>query len=158
MQSDPNPALAALRDIHSAPDIAIWPPAPGWWVVAALLLVLLVWAGIKLIAYLRRMALQRRVLRQLDSCEETYSINGDLRSFASAVNLILKRVALRKFGRAQISVLYGPAWAQFLAESGGRPDDQDSWQELAGAPYRTQPSLDAATSLELARGWVQQHV
>ena len=85
MQSDPNPALAALRDIHGAPEIPIWPPAPGWWVLAALLMVLLVWAGLKLIAYLRRMALRRRVLRQLESCEETYGVNGDLRGFQNNV-------------------------------------------------------------------------
>ena len=158
VQSDPNPALAALRDIHGAPEIPFWPPAPGWWVIAALLLVLLVWAGLKLIAYLRRMALRRRVLRQLESCEETYGVNGDLRGFASAVNLILKRVALWRFGRHQVSALYGSAWASFLDESAGQPGDTEKWLQLAQAPYREQPSMDATTSLELARGWVQQHV
>ena len=158
MQSDPNPALAALRDIHGAPDVLWWPPAPGWGVLAVILLAGIVWASIRLVRYLRRLALQRRVIRQLDSCLEDYGNNGDLRSLASSVNLILKRVALRRFGRKEISALHGSAWAQFLAESAGPSADAQSWQQLAAAPYRVQPSLDATASLELARGWVQQHV
>jgi len=158
MPSDANPALAALRDIHGAPDIPWWPPAPGWWVLGILLLVAMVWAAIRLNGYLRRMALQRRVIRQLESCRQAYGISGDLRSLASAVNLILKRVALRHFGRQQVSALHGSAWAQFLSDTGGRPGDNDSWQQLADAPYRQQPALDAVISLELARGWVRQHV
>ena len=147
-----------MRDIHGAPDIPIWPPAPGWWVLAILLLIALTWAGLRLIRYLRRIALQRRVLRQLESCRDAYGINGDLRGLASAVNLILKRVALRRFGRREISVLHGSAWAQFLSEAAGRRGDEESWQQLAQAPYREQPSMNAVTSLELASGWVRQHV
>jgi len=162
MQSDPNSALAALRDIHGSPDILWWPPAPGWWVLAVILLAGIVWAGIRLVRDLRRLALQRRVIRQLDTCLENYGNSGDLRSLASSVNLILKRVALRRFGRKEISALHGNAWAQFLAESArpsaGPSADAESWQQLAAAPYSELPSLDATASLELARGWVQQHV
>ncbi len=158
MPSDANPVLAALRDIHGAPDIPWWPPAPGWWVLAIALLIVLLWAGIRLTRYLRRLALKRRVIRQLKACQQDFGVNGDVRALASRVNLILKRVALRRFGRKQISMLHGIAWARFLCESGGQPDSGASWQQLAIAPYRAQPALDADTSLELARGWVRQHV
>ena len=32
--------LINLKDIHLPPAVAIWPPAPGWWIVAVVLLLM----------------------------------------------------------------------------------------------------------------------
>ena len=45
-----NPALEQLRDIHLPQAVHWWPPAPGWWVVAALSLALTIW----LVRFLQR--------------------------------------------------------------------------------------------------------
>ena len=45
--------LSQLRDIHAAAPVSWWPPAPGWWVLALLVLVLLVWAGRRMLARFR---------------------------------------------------------------------------------------------------------
>ena len=45
MQGDP---LAQLRDIHLPDTVSDWPPGPGWWVLALVLLLfgaaLVIWA------------------------------------------------------------------------------------------------------------------
>ena len=49
-----NPALEQLRDIHLPEAVHWWPPAPGWWIVAALLLALTIWLSRYLQARYRR--------------------------------------------------------------------------------------------------------
>lgn len=49
-----NPALEQLRDIHLPQAVHWWPPAPGWWIVAALVLALTIWLGRYLQARYRR--------------------------------------------------------------------------------------------------------
>ena len=49
-----NPALEQLRDIHLPQAVHWWPPAPGWWIVAALILALTIWLGRYLQARYRR--------------------------------------------------------------------------------------------------------
>ena len=49
-----NPALEQLRDIHLPQAVHWWPPAPGWWLVAALVLALTVWLSRYLQARYRR--------------------------------------------------------------------------------------------------------
>ncbi|MEP6880575.1 MAG: DUF4381 domain-containing protein, partial [Dokdonella sp.] len=35
-----------LRDIHLPADPSWWPPAPGWWILAAILLGVTIWAAV----------------------------------------------------------------------------------------------------------------
>jgi len=49
-----NPMLEQLRDIHLPEAVHWWPPAPGWWIVAALLLGLITWLSRYLQARYRR--------------------------------------------------------------------------------------------------------
>jgi len=46
--------LEQLRDIHLPEAVHWWPPAPGWWIVAALLLTLTIWLSRYLQARYRR--------------------------------------------------------------------------------------------------------
>ena len=49
-----NPALEQLRDIHLPQAVHWWPPAPGWWIVAAVVLALMIWLSRYLQARYRR--------------------------------------------------------------------------------------------------------
>lgn len=49
-----NPALEQLRDIHLPQAMHWWPPAPGWWIVAILVLALTIWLSRYLRARYRR--------------------------------------------------------------------------------------------------------
>ena len=48
MNADP---LDALKDIYLPVEPHWWPPAPGWWITAALILAVLWWSGRRFWAY-----------------------------------------------------------------------------------------------------------
>ena len=91
MNQDP---LAQLRDIHLPEAIGWWPPAPGWWILALLLLVSTVFS----IRYLVRRRQQRYFRRQaqdlLARCWESYQLKNDDRQFVEGLFTLIRRACL----------------------------------------------------------------
>ena len=152
------PALE-LRDIH-LPDAPSWfPPAPGWWVLAALLLALLAWGTVVALRR-RRVRLQRqRVLDALATWQAGLSSEPSPAQLAG-IGELLRRLALMRYPRSEVASLSGTAWLRFLDESGGQGlfSDGPGWV-LAEGPYRRKlpPDLDIDGLAALVRGWVEKN-
>ena len=102
--------LANLRDILLPQPPPLWPPAPGLWlllavVAATVLIVVFQWRRARAHSAYRRAGLAR--------LEGARTVRD--------VSVILKRVALAAFPREQVASLYGEDWAAFLqrTDSGG---------------------------------------
>ena len=138
-----------LRDLQVPEGVALWPPAPGWWLAGGLaigLSILSVW-------YLRRRGRVRRdAVRELNRLHAAFHASRDLTVLAAGLSVLLKRVALARHPRAEVAGLSGEAWAAFLG-----PDLND----LADLPYR--PPLPVPGDLArgrrligLARTWIRR--
>ncbi|VAW79270.1 FIG00657500: hypothetical protein [hydrothermal vent metagenome] len=141
-----------LRDIHTAPLPDFWPPAPGWWLLALLVLVLALWAVARLLSIWRRQRLKQRILGELDKLAVVAS--ADL---ATQVSTLLRRIALMYFQRSEVAPLTGSAWLAFLDKTGGDGAFASGpGSILASAPYAAHTSNpdDCAALLSLARGWI----
>ena len=46
--------LVNLKDIHLPPPVSFWPPAPGWWILAVLLITSLFFGGVWFIDDIKR--------------------------------------------------------------------------------------------------------
>jgi hypothetical protein len=108
MNSDPT-SLQNLNDIILPAAVSWWPLAPGWYVLAALLLVvLLVWLYRSIRRYrfnrYRRQALIE--LNQLKQLQPVAAVKG--------LPELLKRTALAVFPRQQVASLSGKEWSDFL--------------------------------------------
>lgn len=150
------PALD-LRDIHAAPAPSFWPPAPGWWLAAALLLALLIIAGMWLYRRYRRRREWQLIEAELDRLA---SLAGDdPTAFAIGLSSLLRRVALQHFDRQRVAPLSGEAWLQFLDQTGGEGEfSKGVGQQLIDAAYRpVQDALPAEPLLSLARRWIRQN-
>lgn len=137
-----NPELLGnLRDIHEPLPPPFWPPAPGWWILAFLILVLI--AVATYLAWRRYRAIERARMpyrvaeRELAAAFADYTNGrGDDRTFADAANAILKRLIAQHENRAS-TTSFGRDWVEEIVERFDRPDlFQLLDATLGGARYR----------------------
>jgi len=157
-----NPTAAAsldLRDIHAAPLPGLWPPAPGWWVLAAVLLavltVLAVWGYRRYRAYRQKC----QIMHEIEQITARYK-KGNTAIFVTEISTLLRRVALRRYARAQVAPLTGAAWLRFLDDTGGEGEfEKGVGRILEVGPYQScAGEVPAAELLVLARQWVSKNL
>jgi hypothetical protein len=149
--------LSQLRDIHAAPAVPWWPPAPVWWILALLLLVLLIWLGRRLLARIRVHQRRKQMLGWVDHLNANIDPQRDPQAYLSTLNRIFKLVALRAFPGQHCAALAGQDWANFLAANMKNSNSAESLNVLASGPYDPAPQFDPDTMSELTRFWIKQH-
>ncbi|MFT6092172.1 MAG: hypothetical protein ACJA2Q_000054 [Pseudohongiellaceae bacterium] len=125
---DSEELLAQLADIHLPEPVNFWPPAPGWWILATLLLIMIAWIISKGFIISNRRKIKAQALVELDRCYSSYvselenesgsDANRSKLSYANEANSVLKRVALVHFPGAAVAGLGGPEWVRFIRENG----------------------------------------
>lgn len=146
--------LAQLRDIQSAPPAPFWPPAPGWWVLAVLVLLLLGWLLRGLWRIWRVNRRRRDLLVHLRSLRNEHDPVREPQSYLSSVNRLLKVAAMRAFPAEAPGALQGREWVDFLT---AKHDHGGALEALATGQYQPEPEFDPR-SLEAAVGqWLRRH-
>jgi len=156
--------LKELRDIHLPDAVAFWPPAPGWWVLLAVILIILALTGRRsFLAMIRRRKLAS-VLAELDTAFADFEKLAVLEStrnqagldFLSTLNRILKRVAQVMYPNANSGLLTGRQWLQFLDSCDNSTDfDTGAGKALGDGIYRRTFDANAEAVYRLARQWVE---
>ena len=136
--SDP---LAELRGYHPPDPVSWWPPAPGWWLLALLILGLLTWVTVCAVGAWRRRRLARAAPRaaldELAALRAALARNGDAAAFARGLSRLLRRFALARYPRRAVAGLSGEDWLAFLdAHGGGGRFQAGPGRVLLTMPYR----------------------
>ncbi|WP_394174929.1 DUF4381 domain-containing protein [Thalassotalea litorea] len=97
--------LAELKDIHLPDAISIWPLAPGWWIIIAIIIGLIVYVA-------NRWRQQLRYLRVKNQGLKFLSGNDSLSS-EQTLNT-LKWICLHYFERQQVAKLHGETLLRFF--------------------------------------------
>jgi len=142
-----------LKDIHLPADITAWPPAPGWWLLAALALLV--------IALLVRYWLRRQrhpvteALRQLRQIEQR-AADSDSADVARACTELVRRTALSLYPRAEVASLTGEPWQHFLClTSVKKPAGEAEVAALHLAVLQPRPEFDQQAVFSWLRGWLK---
>ncbi|WP_346839873.1 DUF4381 domain-containing protein [Microbulbifer sp. SAOS-129_SWC] len=148
--------LAQLHDIHQPAPVSWWPPAPGWWALAALVLAVIA-AG--LLWMQRRRQRRARNLYRVEATRLLRAVETDRADATQQINEILKRVAVTSFGRAHCGNLTGERWLNFLHRSAAVDCPAAVRSALLEHLYRTDhPDPEATEALrDFALRWVETH-
>lgn len=107
--------LQQLRDIHLPEPPGFWPPAPGWWLAAALTLAAAGWLGWWLLQTERQRRPLRHARRLYREIHERHR-RGTLstREYLDASNELVKRVLIHALGEHEARRASGQAWLELL--------------------------------------------
>jgi Domain of unknown function (DUF4381) len=142
-----------LRDIHLPGAIGWWPPAPGWWLLAALAVAGLVLYGL----YWQRGRHRRVALRALTRVRAALEQGAEPVACLQNVSTILRRFAMTSVASSHVPGLpldvpglIGERWLRYLDSRWERSDfAAGPGRQLLAAPYARPNSIERVSALEL---------
>ena len=140
-------SLDRLHDIVLPPAVPWWPPAPGWYLLLALILVVAAVLGGRIWQRWRANAYRRAALRELQTLQDAPAIAELLRRTARAV-------VLRPVGAATT----GAAWVDGIVTQSDEVMSPEVRELLTAGVYgrrATDRNVDALR--DFARRWIAGH-
>lgn len=150
----PQDPLSQLRDIHLPEPGGFWPPAPGWWLLALLILLLVLAVGYWAVRKARRNRWLKVALAEVDAL----ALEGsrDTRWFCR-LNELLKRSARVRYPERAPDALSGEAWVGFLLETSPRDRiaSRPTVEEMVASTWRPVPTCNPDHALAVTRLWLR---
>ncbi len=149
-------ASLPLRDIIVPLDQGWWPPAPGWWLVAVIVLYILWLIVRRLVKYFTYefAALRKAALNELFMLQNQATLSDH--QFAERVSALLKRVAVVRYAQYQPALLSGKAWLAFLDQTNPAQSFSRAGGEAIGhAQYQDGSIINRCKLVDAANDWVK---
>ncbi len=150
-----------LKDIHLPEPISWWPPAPGWWL--ALALILLIFAAL----FIGRKIYQSRQLRrdinaELERIKQQFQQTKSKAQLARSLSVLLRRANISYYPGSNIAGLTGEHWLDHLDRTNSKQSTDASFHSTTGevllnAPYlpdNAELDFDAITFIDLCESWL----
>jgi len=142
--------LSQLKDIHQPQPVSWWPPAPGWFLLTLLILIVSFLLGMIIYKLWRRYYRKYFALKSLNRLNLQYQQNHET-SIIAKTSTLLKRVMIAKYGKQQIACLTDIEWLIFLDYISNTNDyTQGVGKSLLTAPYQAkmEPKPELFTLIE----------
>ncbi len=156
MNPNLDPSQLGLRDIHLPGEIAWWPLAFGWWLLATAI----VGVGLVLLVRYVRLRWHRAAYRSLYRTIKAIEAGAEPSACAMEASTTLRRFAMTMAqDAAEVAGLVGDRWLAYLDSRWGRSEfNNGRGQLLVSSPYRTSASPAVEESLELCQlcvAWIR---
>ncbi len=155
---NPQDPLAALQPLRTPEPLPWWPPAPGWWLLAALLLIALAWAAWRGWCRYRRNYYRRAARQDLQAILARHAEHRDSARTLGELNTLLKAVALHAFPRAEVAALSGERWRSFLNRSLEEARTPLRFPEVIARAHSPTPGpVDTVALQRCSETWLRRH-
>ena len=151
-------ALQALHDIVEPTAPALLPLAPGWYVLAVALILVVAMALRWLWRRRQTGTYRRQALLELAALRDTSIATPHER--ISALAVLLRRVALHGAPRKQVASLSGDAWIAYLSSNSRYAPSANVASLLSHAPYAKLAAgdgTDIGAAFDYVAAWIKQH-
>lgn len=150
--------LSGLKDIHLPELPSAWPLPAAFWIalsVAFFTVVAIRWGW----RYFHRITAYKYAKRQVESL--TKQFNGNGYKTAYEICLLLRRIALMKFRRENVSSLSGKDWRLFLEKTTKKPvftgEAGDIVENVMFIPSDRFRYRDVTPLIEAAKEWIAEN-
>ncbi|MCW8445107.1 DUF4381 domain-containing protein [Fluoribacter gormanii] len=148
--------LAQLKDIHLPTPIGWWPMAPGWYILIALVLFLVMVIAYGIYKKHRNALAKKQALLLLKNYQNQYENEQNGAQASAHISELLRRVALVYYPREQVASLHGDEWLTFLKETSKNIDFNLVKDLLLDAPFKTRENMDIKPLFDAAQLWIKQ--
>ena len=150
--------LSELEPLYEPDAIQFSFQTPGWYILFGLIGIVLLFIILKWIQNYTKNKYRREALKNLKTIESHYNIDKDS-FYLNEVFVLLKYVAIQKFGRETVAQTFGDGWLKFLEAKGKDTPFQKHAPVVSAILYESGEvsSVDAKQLIELTRKWIKTH-
>ena len=132
--------------------------SPGWYILAAILILLAMYLFILWARYFVKNAYRREALKNLSAIEAGMGQQKDKDSLRDAL-VLLKLVAMQTFGREKVAPLYGNDWLGFLEEKGKDTPFLNYSSAISDSLYRSAElgKNELENLMDISKKWIITH-
>ena len=148
-------SLVNLKDIHLPPPVSFWPPAPGWWILAVLLISSLFIGGVLFYRQHKKRKPKTEALRILRDLQILYLNSQDEVASLRSLSNLLRRTALTFYDNDEVASLQGSSWLEFLDKTGKTKEfSQGAGKVLGNEVFQQKVNPDMNALFPLVKKWI----
>ena len=146
----------SLRDIHLPDAISWWPPAIGWWILLALVIIAIIFIP-KLYRRITYMPLNKVANKKFNHIITQYKENNNDSAFVVETSQFLRQTAMSYCGREEVAQLTGTKWVKTLNNMTEQHCFSDEIaQSLINAPYQQNIDIDTEQLINAVQNWLNE--
>ncbi|GMR01665.1 MAG: DUF4381 domain-containing protein [Gammaproteobacteria bacterium] len=151
-----------LRDIHLPEPISWWPLAPGWWILVACIIFVILTLFIARKIYQARQ-LKRDITAELEQIKQQFKKTQNKSQLARSLSVLLRRANITYNPTSNIAGLTGDDWLTWLDDTNKSSTadtrfQSDTGKILLSAPYLPENAaldFNARELIHLCESWLQ---